>query len=141
MLGIPIFADQFTNIRRSVAKEVADVLYVKDLSTEKLYTKVNNLLTQPKYREQMKLASAAFRDQKETPLERALWWIDWVIRNPDSNHFHAEHNLNFLQLESCDVIAFITAVLFLTVYGCVWFVKKLLRCIFGDRKYGKSKKD
>lgn len=115
------------------------MLYVKDLSTERLYTKLNNLLTKSRYREQIKLASAAFRDQKETPLERALWWIDWVIRNPNANHFRSEHNLNFLQLESFDVIVFITAVLFSTVYGCVWFVKKVLRCIFGDRKSDKRK--
>lgn len=97
------------------------------------------MLTQPKYRESIKRASAAFRDQKETPLERALWWIDWVMRNPKSNHFRSEHNLNFLQLESFDVIVFITAVVFVTVYGCVWFVKKFMGCIFGNRKSGKRK--
>ncbi|KAJ6644295.1 UDP-glycosyltransferase UGT5 [Pseudolycoriella hygida] len=139
MLGIPIFADQFVNIRRSVAKGVADVLYIKDLSTDTLHTKVTNLLTQSKYRKQIQLASAAFRDQKETPLERALWWIEWVIRNPNANHFRAQHNLNFLQLESFDVIAFIIVVALLTVYGCVRFVKTVSRCICGERKSSKRK--
>lgn len=127
------------NIRRSVAKGVADVLYVKELSTDKLFTKLTNLLTQPKYQEKIKLASAAFRDQKETPLERALWWIDWVIRNPNSSHFRSEHNLNFIQLESFDVIVFIAAVLALAVYVFVWLVTKIKRCIFGDRNSGKRK--
>ncbi|KAG4075278.1 hypothetical protein HA402_003069 [Bradysia odoriphaga] len=141
MLGVPIFADQFINIRRSVARGFADVLYVKDLSTELLYTKLNNLLTQPKYRESVKLASATFRDQKETPLERALWWVDWVIRNPKINHFRSEHELNFLQVESFDVIAFVTTVLLVIVFGFVWLMKTLLRLIFGNRKSGKNKID
>jgi len=142
MLGIPILSDQFINIRRSVEKGLANVLYVKELSTENLYTKLKNLLTKSQYREQIKLASAAFRDQKETPLERAMWWIDWVIRNPNANHFKGP-DLNFIQLESIDVIAFLTVALLLSVYGFVWFFKLFLRCNFGKRKTfsNKSKKE
>lgn len=159
MLGVPIFADQFfvsnlqirvfninltvnlisQNIRRSVSQGYADVLYVKDLSTELLYTKLNHLLTEPKYRENILLASASFRDQKETPLERALFWIEWVLRHPKINHFRAQHDLNFLQLESFDVIAFITVVLLVVGFGCAWFVKTLLTFICGKRKSGKNK--
>lgn len=105
---------------------------------------MTNLLTQKKYREQIKLASAAFKDQKETPVERALWWIDWVMRNPDSNHLKSSaQNLNFLELESFDVVAFLTVAAFLSVYVSVWFFKSFLNCVFGDRKSvpGKRKKE
>lgn len=102
------------------------------------------MLTKSKYQERIKLASAAFRDQKETPMERALWWIDWVIRNPDADYFkNLDQKLNFLEVESVDVIAILTVAVFLSVYGFVWFLKSILNCIFGDRKSvsGKRKKE
>lgn len=114
------------------------------MSTENLYKKLNDLLTQSKYREQAKLASAAFKDQKETPLERALWWIDWVMRNPNANHFRSsDQNINFLQLESLDIIVFLVTAVFLSVCMFVWCFKSILNCISANRKSGfkKNKKE
>lgn len=34
----------------------------------------------------MKKLSKAFRDQKETPIERAMWWMEWILRNPNSKN-------------------------------------------------------
>lgn len=117
------------------------MLYVNDISTDSMYTKLNGLLTQSKYREKIGRASATFRDQKETPLERALWWVEWVLRNPKADHFRSADNLHFLQLESFDVIVFIASVLLIVVIGIVWFVKKLLKWIVGHGQAGKSKRD
>lgn len=109
------------------------------MSTENLVKKLNDLLTKSKYREQAKLASSAFQDQKETPLERALWWIDWVMRNPNSTHFKNLHqNMNFLQLESVDVIIFLVMAAFSAVFVIIWFLKSILS-MFGSRKSGHKK--
>lgn len=114
------------------------------MTTENLYNRVNVLLTESKYREQITPASVAFKDQKETPLERAIWWIDWVMRNPNSNRFESSgSDLNFLQRESVDVILFVGATVLLSLYGFVWFCKLYWKCLFGDRKtvYGKRKNE
>lgn len=83
-------------------------------------------MSNPKYKKKIEVYSKAFRDQKETPLERAVWWIEWAMRQPAVNVFEGNgKNLNFLQIESVDVIASLTIVsgimLFVTV-KCFRFV-------------------
>lgn len=53
--------------------------------------------------------SARFKDQKEKPLDRAVWWIEWVLRNPDAVYLKSPVLwLGFIAGNSYDVIALIT---------------------------------
>lgn len=112
-------------------KGVAEQLTVNDLSTSTLTEKIQLLLSDKKYKTNMVAASKAFRDQKDNPLERALWWIEWVMRNPNAVHFRSSGtDLSFIQIESIDVIAFLTlisVVLTLVFYLILKHILKLCR--------------
>lgn len=66
------------------------------------------VLENTSYATNAKMISAKFRDQKEHPLERAMWWIEWLIRNPDSGHYMKSpvFRLGFIAGNSYDVVAF-----------------------------------
>lgn len=87
----------------------------------------------------MKVVSRSFRDQKETPLDRAVWWIEWSMRNPNATHMRSiGSNFSFIQLQSLDVIGF----LFLFVLFVLWVVKNMIFFVFRVIKtaiFGKSK--
>lgn len=110
-------------------------MHIRDLNEETLYSKLHLMLTNPKYEENIKVTSKAFQDQKEKPLERAIWWIEWAIRNPKVTHFksNAQH-LNFIQIESIDVYAFLTLVVTALVWTLLWVFYKILRCIVASKK-------
>lgn len=85
----------------------------------------------------MKIISRSFRDQKETPLDRAVWWIEWSMRNPNATHLrNVDSNFDFIQLQTLDMLA--------VLFG-LWVVKKMIfftyrlikTAIFGA---GKSKR-
>lgn len=155
MLAMPVFLDQFgvkpnlpiqsdkpkfyrtfglitlQNSRKSVKKGIAEQLLFADLSSSTLTEKLRLLLTNQKYKNNIAAASRAFRDQKDTPLERGLWWIEWAMRNPDAAHFKSpSKHLGFFGIHSMDVIAFLTIVFIVLTYGVLVLLRRIVKLIF-----------
>ncbi|XP_062704883.1 UDP-glucosyltransferase 2-like [Aedes albopictus] len=84
IIGFPVFADQFQNINYCIAHGVGKRLSIKNVKSGELADAIREVLSNESYRENMSLLSKVFRDQKESPLERAVWWVEWVLRNPTS---------------------------------------------------------
>lgn len=99
------------------------------------------MLSNPIYKENMKAISNGFKDQKELPLDRALWWIEWALRNPRSYVVNRAKNLNYFQIQSIDVISFLTVISLVLMYIVLLAMKKLFNCIFIMSSGNKSKKD
>lgn len=88
------------------------------------------MLTNPKYKLNAQLRSKNFQDQKEHPLERAIWWIDYLLRNPDISFLkHPElAKINVCIKHSIDIIAFLLVLgigfLTLTWMTVRWVVRR-----------------
>ncbi|KAJ6636848.1 UDP-glucosyltransferase 2 [Pseudolycoriella hygida] len=131
MLGIPIFFDQYSNIRKAVDKGIAEVLYIKDLTLENICDKISLLMFHPKYKENIEIYSNAFRDRMETPMQRAIWWIQWAMRQPRRKVYNGnEKILNFLQIESVDVIGFLIIITLISFCTMIVLTKKCILFIF-----------
>lgn len=95
----------------------------------------------------MKLCSKHFRDQPELPLERALWWVEWILRNPNSNHLKSPANtkLNGIQSNSYDVISVIIFAIILLVFLIRFTILKinlgLDKCKMFSERFKVIKKD
>lgn len=104
---------------------------MKDLSLDNICEKVLLMMSNPKYKEKIQIYSNAFRDQKETPLQRAIWWIEWTMRHSNENVFEGRgKDLNFLQIESVDVIGVLTIVSGLWFCVVLFLTRKCFRVIF-----------
>ena len=67
------------------------------------------------------------RDQMESPLERAVYWIEYIIRHDGAPHLRtASHKLSFIQRNLFDVLIFVLACgvfcLFLVFYICRYYI-------------------
>lgn len=74
----------------------------------------------------MKIRSARFRDQPEKPLDRAVWWVEYILRNPNPDHLKSPVlKLGFVAANLYDIIlcAFI---LIVVVVVAIW---NLVLCI------------
>lgn len=98
------------------------------MTTETIKEKLHAVLYNPKYSENAKKLSARFRDQKEKPLERAVWWIEWLLRNPNAVEFMRSPvlRLGYIVGNSYDVIAIVS----LTLLLLILVVAKLLNIFF-----------
>jgi len=81
--------------------------------------------------------SSIYRDQTETPLERAVYWTEFVIRHKGADHLRlGSRDLNFFQRNLVDVLL----VLFIVTMTPMLFVILCLRrcCCQKKKKSFKS---
>lgn len=117
-------------------------LHVKRIDKETLKRTILELLENKKYSDAAKLRSRNFRDQKETPIERALWWVDYVARNEDVSFLKSGQlmRMGYFVKYSIDVIAFLLGVLLVAVLVTLKVVCLLVKCFRRRNKGGKSGK-
>lgn len=85
----------------------------------------------------MNLRSQRFRDQKEKPLDRAVWWINWALRNPAPDHMRSPTmHLGFIRSNSYDILGIASC---LVIALIVLIFKVLSNC--GRKLSGKTKRE
>ncbi|XP_018334023.2 UDP-glucuronosyltransferase 2B15-like [Agrilus planipennis] len=117
LLVIPIFAEQFMNAADVESLGYGLKLYYTHITEENFSYLINELLINTRYKENVKLRSKLFHDQETKPIDRALWWIEYVIRYKGAPHLKSVTlNLKWYQYFLLDVLALaIILILFIVV--------------------------
>uniref|UniRef100_A0A8D0CJ73 UDP-glucuronosyltransferase n=1 Tax=Scleropages formosus TaxID=113540 RepID=A0A8D0CJ73_SCLFO len=126
MVGIPMFADQPDNLFHMVTKGAAVMLDLYNMQSKDLVDAVNIVIKDPSYKESAMRLSRFYHDQPEKPLDRAIFWIEFVMRNKGAKHLRVQaHNLTWYQYYCLDVFAVLLAaallaasILLKTCRGC-----------------------
>ncbi|XP_066289814.1 UDP-glucuronosyltransferase 2C1-like [Branchiostoma lanceolatum] len=120
MVCLPLFGDQPGSAARVVAKGLGVKLDFGTVTSDELYQAVRDVLTNNSYRETAARLSRLYRDQPQTAMERAVWWIEHVIKHGGLPHLRARAvELPFYQYYLLDVAALLLAVCS-AVLGTVW---------------------
>ncbi|KAI8517924.1 UDP-glucuronosyltransferase 2A1 [Branchiostoma belcheri] len=123
LVGMPLFSDQHDNIARMVARGMAVSLDIHTVTSEEVYQAITAVISNPVYRENAKKVSSHLRDQPQSPMERAVWWIEHVIQHGGLPHLRSRAaELPFYQYYLLDVIALIVAVLSAALLSC-WLIE------------------
>ncbi|KAH8280821.1 hypothetical protein KR054_000254, partial [Drosophila jambulina] len=86
MLGLPLFFDQFNNLHRVKQAGMAKVLDANNLDADTLTNTIQELLESSNYALRAKEMSKTFRDRPMSPLDTAVWWTEYALRNRDVAH-------------------------------------------------------
>ncbi|XP_051472570.1 UDP-glucuronosyltransferase 2A2-like isoform X2 [Apus apus] len=125
MVGIPLFADQHDNIAHMRAKGAAVELDFSTLKTQDLVDALNTVINNSTYKENVLRLSRIHHDQPVKPLDRAVFWIEFVMRHKGAKHLRpAAHNLTWYQYHCLDVLAFLftcTAIAIFILVKCCLF--------------------
>ncbi|XP_045389045.1 UDP-glucuronosyltransferase 2B17-like isoform X2 [Lemur catta] len=126
MVGIPLFADQPDNIARMEAKGAAVRVDFHTMSSTDLLSALKTVTNDPMYKENAMKLSRIQRDQPVKPLDRAIFWIEFVMRHKGAKHLRvAAHDLTWFQYHSLDVIGFLLAcvatAIFIFTKCCLFF--------------------
>ncbi|KAM4854665.1 UDP-glucuronosyltransferase 2B15-like isoform 1-T1 [Thomomys bottae] len=132
MVGIPLFGEQHDNIAHMVAKGAAVQVDIRAMSRKNLLRALDAVINNPVYKKNAMWLSAIHHDQPMKPLDRAVFWIEFVMRHKGAKHLRPlAYNLTWYQYYSLDVLGFLLAcvatVTFLVMKCCLLVYQKLLK--------------
>ncbi|XP_031617544.1 UDP-glucuronosyltransferase 2B7-like [Contarinia nasturtii] len=137
MIIMPFGLDQPQNLMKTKRFGISEGADYHSLNYDDLKTTILKVLEDPSYAMNMQKVSARFKDQKEKPLDRAIWWIEWLLRNPNCGYLKSPlFGLGLIAGNSYDIIAFITLFVILNLIILLklfcYCVRKCLRNIYSD---------
>nr|XP_020139851.1 UDP-glucuronosyltransferase 2B31-like isoform X2 [Microcebus murinus] len=126
MVGIPLFWDQPDNIVHMKAKGAAVRVDFNTMSSADLLSALKTVINDPSYKRNIMKLSRIHHDQPMKPLDRAVFWIEFVMRHKGAKHLRvAAHDLPWFQYHSLDVIGFLlacmAAAIFIITKCCMFF--------------------
>ncbi|XP_023409136.1 UDP-glucuronosyltransferase 2B17-like [Loxodonta africana] len=138
MVGLPLFVDQPDNMAHMKAKGAAVYLNLNTMSSTDFLNALNTVINDTSYKENAMKLSRIHHDQPVKPLDRAVFWIEFVMRHKGAKHLRvAAYDLTWFQYHSLDVIAFLLACVAMAIFI---ITKCCLLCCLKFSKTGKKKK-
>ncbi|KAK7795703.1 hypothetical protein U0070_006884, partial [Myodes glareolus] len=132
MIGIPLFGEQHDNIAYIVAKGAAISLDFRTMTRSDLLSALEAVIDNPSYKKNAMWLSTIHHDQPMKPLDRVIFWIEFVMRHKGAKHLRPlAHNLNWYQYNSLDVIGFLLAcvavIAFLSIKFFLYIYRKFVK--------------
>ncbi|KAA0200612.1 hypothetical protein HAZT_HAZT003288 [Hyalella azteca] len=130
ILGLPVFGDQPRNAMAWQNAGIAIHLQWKTLTEESFRNAIVELISNPKYQEKVKRMSENFRDQISDPVERAVYWTEYVIRHHGALHLRSPaKDLTWTEFLFIDLIILLHVIFVLLFY----ILKKALKFCFQSK--------
>ncbi|KAL3270170.1 hypothetical protein HHI36_009227 [Cryptolaemus montrouzieri] len=115
-LAFPIFGDQILNAQRATENGYARWIRFHEITEERVATEIRDLLTNPKYSENVKARSRIMLDKPVSAVDRLVFWVEYVIRHKGADHLRvAGLDLTWYQYLLVDVIVLISICSLLSV--------------------------
>ncbi|XP_068617000.1 UDP-glucuronosyltransferase 2A1-like [Brachionichthys hirsutus] len=112
MVGIPMVADQPENMIYMKARGAATIVDLNLLKSEDLRDAINTVINDKSYKESAMRLSTIHHDRPVSPLDEAVFWIEFTMRNKGAKHLRVQaHELTWYQYHSLDVLVFLLAVI------------------------------
>ncbi|XP_061577583.1 UDP-glucuronosyltransferase 2C1-like [Cololabis saira] len=135
VVGLPLFFDQPDNLSRIRAKGAAVIVDIAMLNRQIFKEALETVLYNSSSRENMQRLSRLHRDQPMPPLDRAVFWIEHVMRHKGARHLQTQsHKMSWFVYNCVDVIAALVAVVLAAAFLCISTVRSAWSMICNGRK-------
>lgn len=130
VVGLPLMSDQHLNVRQAVTLGLGRQLTVESLSEDAVYDAITAVVEQPAFQERVGQRSRLLRDQETTPLERAVYWSEHVLRYGGAQHLRSvAADMPLHQYLLVDVAAVLLVAVVVVVVLLWWGLRAAARCL------------
>ncbi|CAG9830652.1 unnamed protein product [Diabrotica balteata] len=135
VLTLPIFGDQKMNAAKAEAAGYGLSMTFSTITEQGLSKALNEILNNKKYTENARLRSTLMHDRIHKPLDTAVYWVEYVIRNKGAPHLRVVAvNMPFYEYFLLDVIALLVLG-FSGVFTLVYITCKKICCSRKSKKF------
>ncbi|XP_071537041.1 UDP-glycosyltransferase UGT5-like [Panulirus ornatus] len=107
LLVLPVFGDQPRNAMEVVKRGLGLSLRWDEVTVDLLVNSIQELINNPRYARNVRKALELARDQLQSPLERAVFWTEYVVRHGGAPQLKSPAaQLSWVEFLMLDVLAF-----------------------------------
>ncbi|KAJ8733174.1 hypothetical protein PYW08_001472 [Mythimna loreyi] len=144
LIGMPMLGDQWFNVERYEFHKIGVRLDMETLTEENFKSAIKTTIGDDSYRRNMERFRSLVQDAPQSPLERAVWWTEYVLRHGGAKHLSSPSaNISWWQYLELDLVltllaAFLIALtLIIVALRCVY--KFVFRIFKGENDVKKKK--
>ncbi|CAK1589576.1 unnamed protein product [Parnassius mnemosyne] len=128
LIGFPILVDQAYNAEKYVHFNIGMKLDINKLTKEQLRNSIVTVISNENYRRNIVKLRALINDQPQPPLERAVWWTEYVLRNGGARHLRSPAaNISWFEYLEIKFLIILLSVILTILIILITFVKLILR--------------
>ncbi|XP_013168849.1 PREDICTED: UDP-glucuronosyltransferase 2B15-like isoform X2 [Papilio xuthus] len=140
VIGIPMLGDQWYNAEKYVHFNIGHKLDIDILTEEQLENAIKSILNNNSYRENIVRLRNIMQDQPQSPLERAVWWTEHVLRHRGARHLRSPAaNISWTQYLELELVFTLGSVLIISLL-IVILVSKAIYNFISHKVTAKIKK-
>ncbi|XP_026736022.1 UDP-glucuronosyltransferase 2B18-like [Trichoplusia ni] len=112
LIGIPMVGDQWFNVEKYVQHNIGVRLDFEDLTADTFKNTLLKVIEDDSYRRNIIKLRSLMRDEVQTPLERAVWWTEYVLRHGGAKHLRSPAaNISWAEYLELELVLTILAAL------------------------------
>ncbi|XP_046751365.1 uncharacterized protein LOC124414461 [Diprion similis] len=127
VIGLPVFADQDTQVNKMVSLGVGTKLEILTVNRMELLKAIQSVVLDGSYKQRMLKLRDLIRDKPYDSLENAVWWTEHVIRHKGAPHLHSTTADDpWYQQQDMDLIFLISTAVWTALIVTLFVLYKLL---------------
>ncbi|XP_063380815.1 UDP-glucosyltransferase 2-like isoform X2 [Cydia fagiglandana] len=133
VVGIPMFGDQWYNAEKYVHHKIGKQINLANLDEETLKSAIKTVIEDKTYRENVVRLRSLMADQPMSPLERAVWWTEHVLRHGGRHLRAPAANMSWWEYYELDLVLTILSIATAALLAVSLVLYKAVKLIVGLR--------
>ncbi|CAG5031200.1 unnamed protein product [Parnassius apollo] len=137
LIGIPMLGDQWYNAEKYVHHKIGIKLSLEKLTENQLKNAIIEIIEDKSYRENIIRLRSLMQDQPQAPLNRAVWWIEYVLRHGGAKHLRSPAaNMSWIEYYELELVFILLSSILIFIGLITFLIKFSISCA---SKYVKEK--
>ncbi|KAJ8708789.1 hypothetical protein PYW08_010171 [Mythimna loreyi] len=140
LIGVPMLGDQWYNAEKYVQLKIGVKINLPTMTEADFRNAINTIIGDESYRRNIKKLGSMMRDQPQSPLERAVWWTEHVLRHGGARHLRAPAaNMSWAEYLEIELVLMLLAIVLGLLLSLSFVLYKLWKYFSSSQEHTKIK--